>query len=80
MLGCSSSLQRGCRRTPAQPGQQAHEASGTEPVLFTARQRLVMDPNSLHKPDSHPSEFVPYGQHKESLPGEACALGASGHW
>ena len=35
----------GCRRMPAQPGQQAHEASSTEPLLFMASKRLATDPN-----------------------------------
>lgn len=35
----------GCGRMPAQPGQQAHEASGTEPLPFSASQRLATGPN-----------------------------------
>lgn len=65
-----------------QPGQQAHKASDTKPPLFRARQCLVMDPNKLVYTSQTvtSSESVPYGEYKESLPGEACALGASGHW
>lgn len=81
MPGYSSVLQTGCRRTLAQPDQQAHEVRVRAPALHS---KAILGHGSkqmgLHKPDSHVSEFVPYGEHKESLPGEACVLGASGHW
>lgn len=61
---------------PASTQGQWHRA----PPLHS-KKYLVMDPKRLvYTSLTVTSQFMPYGEHKESLPGEACALGASGHW